>query len=103
MIVVITIIVTFEVVSYFSWLCMYLMSYCLIFSFFLRVVRRTGDSIGGVVEVVARNVPAGLGSPVFDKLEAELAKAVMSLPASKGFEVCAISICSGLIYMRCLH
>lgn len=50
-------------------------------------IRRTGNSIGGVVEVVARNVPAGLGSPVFDKLEAELAKACMSLPASKGFEV----------------
>lgn len=48
---------------------------------------RTGNSIGGVVEVVARNVPSGLGSPVFDKLEAELAKACMSLPASKGFEV----------------
>eukprot|EP01041_Mallomonas_annulata_P008991 gene8991-18604_t len=50
-------------------------------------IRRSGDSIGGVVECVARNVPAGLGSPVFDKLEAELAKAVMSLPASKGFEI----------------
>lgn len=50
-------------------------------------IRVTGDSIGGVVECVARNVPAGLGSPVFDKLEAELAKACMSLPASKGFEV----------------
>lgn len=50
-------------------------------------IRRTGNSIGGVVEVVARNVPSGLGSPVFDKLEADLAKACMSLPASKGFEV----------------
>lgn len=50
-------------------------------------IRRTGDSIGGVVECVARNVPAGLGSPVFDKLEADLAKACMSLPASKGFEI----------------
>lgn len=39
------------------------------------------------MEVVARNLPAGIGSPVFDKLEAELAKACMSLPASKGFEV----------------
>ena len=39
------------------------------------------------MEVVARNVPSGLGAPVFDKLEAELAKACMSLPASKGFEV----------------
>lgn len=50
-------------------------------------IRKRGDSIGGVVECVARNVPAGLGAPVFDKLEADLAKACMSLPASKGFEV----------------
>ena len=50
-------------------------------------IRRKGNSIGGVVEVVARNVPCGLGAPVFDKLEAELAKACMSLPASKGFEI----------------
>ncbi len=49
--------------------------------------RRQGDSIGGVVECVARRVPKGLGSPVFDKLEADLAKSVMSLPASKGFEI----------------
>jgi chorismate synthase len=48
---------------------------------------RSGDSIGGVVECVARAVPKGLGEPVFDKLEADLAKAVMSLPASKGFEI----------------
>lgn len=48
---------------------------------------RSGDSIGGVVECVARAVPKGLGDPVFDKLEADLAKAVMSLPASKGFEI----------------
>ena len=50
-------------------------------------IRRQGNSIGGVVECVAYNVPAGLGAPVFDKLEAELAKACMSLPASKGFEI----------------
>ncbi len=49
--------------------------------------RRQGDSLGGVVEVVARQVPVGLGDPVFDKLEADLAKALMSLPASKGFEI----------------
>jgi chorismate synthase len=48
---------------------------------------RAGDSVGGVVECVVRNVPKGLGEPVFDKLEADLAKAVMSLPASKGFEI----------------
>jgi len=50
-------------------------------------VRRAGDSVGGVVECVARGVPAGLGEPVFNKLEADLAAALMSLPASKGFEV----------------
>lgn len=54
---------------------------------YVEKVRNSGNSVGGVVEVVARNVPAGLGSPVFDKLEAELAKACMSLPASKGFEI----------------
>ena len=50
-------------------------------------VRRDKDSLGGVVECVARNVPKGLGEPVFDKLEADLAKGVMSLPATKGFEI----------------
>ena len=50
-------------------------------------IRRQGDSIGGIVECVARRVPKGLGNPVFDKLEADLAKGVMSLPASKGFEI----------------
>ncbi len=49
--------------------------------------RREADSLGGVVECVARHVPKGLGMPVFDKLEADLAKGVMSLPASKGFEI----------------
>ena len=49
-------------------------------------VLRQKDSIGGVVECVIRNVPKGLGEPVFDKLEADLAKAMMSLPATKGFE-----------------
>jgi chorismate synthase len=49
--------------------------------------RRRGDSLGGVVACVARGVPPGLGEPVFDKLEADLAKGVMSLPASKGFEI----------------
>ncbi len=53
----------------------------------IEQVGRSGDSIGGVVECVARSVPKGLGMPVFDKLEADLAKAVMSLPASKGFEI----------------
>ena len=49
-------------------------------------IRKAGNSIGGVVTCVVRNVPAGLGSPVFDKLEADLAKACMSIPAAKGFE-----------------
>jgi chorismate synthase len=49
--------------------------------------REEGDSLGGIVECVTRNVPAGLGEPVFDKLEADLAKAMLSLPASKGFEI----------------
>nr|ABR16336.1 unknown [Picea sitchensis] len=50
-------------------------------------VRTKGDSVGGVVTCIVRNVPRGLGAPVFDKLEAELAKALMSLPATKGFEI----------------
>jgi chorismate synthase len=52
----------------------------------IREVRKQGDTVGGVVRCVARNVPAGLGDPVFDKLEADLAKALLSLPAAKGFE-----------------
>jgi chorismate synthase len=53
----------------------------------IDAARKDGDSLGGVVTAVARGVPAGLGEPVFDKLEADLAKAMLSLPASKGFEV----------------
>jgi chorismate synthase len=53
----------------------------------VEAVRKNGDSVGGIVGCVARGVPAGWGEPVFDKLEADLAKAVMSLPACKGFEV----------------
>ena len=49
--------------------------------------RRDGDSLGGVVQAVARGVPAGLGEPVFHKLEADLAGALLSLPAAKGFEI----------------
>ena len=50
-------------------------------------VRKAGDSVGGVIEGVARGVPPGWGEPVFDRLEADLAKAMLSLPATKGFEV----------------
>ena len=53
----------------------------------IEQVGREGDSLGGVVECVVRNAPKGLGEPVFDKLEADLAKGAMSLPASKGFEI----------------
>jgi chorismate synthase len=53
----------------------------------IEQMRDEGDSIGGVVECVVRGMPKGLGEPVFDKLEADLAKAVMSLPATKGFEI----------------
>ncbi|MCC7105173.1 MAG: chorismate synthase [Chloroflexi bacterium] len=53
----------------------------------ILAAKKAGDSVGGVVECVARNVPPGLGEPVFDRLEADLAKAVLSLPASKGFEI----------------
>jgi chorismate synthase len=52
----------------------------------IREVRSEGDTIGGLVRCIARGVPAGLGDPVFDKLEADLAKAMLSLPAAKGFE-----------------
>lgn len=48
--------------------------------------RDEGDSLGGVIECVIRNVPVGLGEPVFDKLKADLAKAMMSLPATMGVE-----------------
>lgn len=50
-------------------------------------MRKAGDTVGGVVEGVARGVPPGWGEPVFDRLEADLAKAMLSLPASKGFDV----------------
>lgn len=53
----------------------------------LRRVKEEGDSIGGVVEFIASNVPVGLGDPVYSKLEANLASALMSLPATKGFEI----------------
>lgn len=53
----------------------------------IEQARRDGDSLGGVVACVARHVPAGLGEPVFDKIEADLAKAMLSLPAAKGFEI----------------
>ena len=56
----------------------------------IRLIERTrkaGDSVGGIVEGVARGVPPGWGEPVFDRLEADLAKAMLSLPATKAFEI----------------
>ncbi len=53
----------------------------------VEAARKDGDSLGGVVTCAVRGCPAGWGEPVFDRLEADLAKAVLSLPASKGFEI----------------
>ena len=53
----------------------------------IREVRKAGDSIGGAVSCIVKNVPIGLGEPVFDKLHAELGKAMLSINAVKGFEI----------------
>ena len=53
----------------------------------IKQARSEGDSVGGVIECRVRHVPVGLGEPVFDRLEADLAKAMLSLPATKGFEI----------------
>jgi len=53
---------------------------------YIKSVRKQGDTIGGVVTCVIQNVPVGLGEPVFDKLHAELGKAMLSINAVKGFE-----------------
>jgi chorismate synthase len=53
----------------------------------IEKTRSQGDSLGGIVTCIVRHAPVGLGEPVFDKLEADLAKAMLSLPASKGFEI----------------
>ena len=53
----------------------------------IEKMRRAGDSVGGVVECVGRGIPAGWGEPVFDRLEADLGKGMLSLPASKAFEI----------------
>ncbi len=49
--------------------------------------KKNGDSVGGIIECVIKNVPVGLGSPVFEKLDAKLAQAMLSIPAVKGFEI----------------
>lgn len=53
----------------------------------IREVRKAGDTLGGVVTCVAQGVPAGLGQPVFDKLHSDLARAAMSINATRGFEI----------------
>jgi chorismate synthase len=53
----------------------------------IEKVKKAGDSVGGIIECIVRNVPVGLGSPVFSKLDARLAKAMISIPAAKGFEI----------------
>lgn len=63
----------------------------------LDAVRADGDSLGGIVEFLASPVPTGLGDPIYEKLEARLALAMMSIPASKGFE---IGSGFGAVFMR---
>ncbi|CAB1056728.1 Chorismate synthase (EC [Olavius sp. associated proteobacterium Delta 1] len=53
----------------------------------IKTAKEAKDSLGGIITCVCRNVPAGLGEPVFDKMEARLAQAMMSIPATKGFEI----------------
>ena len=53
----------------------------------IKEARSNGDSVGGLIECRVRGLPAGLGEPVFDRLEADLAKAMLSLPATKAFEI----------------
>jgi chorismate synthase len=53
----------------------------------IKAAKNDKDSLGGIVTCVCRNVPPGLGEPVFDKLEAQLARAMLSIPATKGFEI----------------
>lgn len=57
------------------------------FEDYLTEIRKNGDSIGAVIEVVAKNVPAGLGEPIYDKLDARLAYAMMSINAVKSVEI----------------
>jgi len=53
----------------------------------IKAVKKKGDSLGGIVEIIALNVPPGLGDPVFDKLDADIAKAMMSIGAVKAVEI----------------
>ena len=62
----------------------------------VTLARADGDSVGGVVEIIARGVPAGIGEPVFDKLDADIAKAIMSIGAVKGVEIGVGSECANM-------
>lgn len=53
----------------------------------IELAKEEGDSLGGIITCVVKNCPVGLGAPVFDRLEADLAKAMLSIPATKGFEI----------------
>ncbi|MBK6606033.1 MAG: chorismate synthase [Leptospiraceae bacterium] len=53
----------------------------------IKEVRKIGDSVGGTIRAVVRNVPPGLGDPVYDKLDGDLGRAILSIPACKGFEI----------------
>ena len=68
---------------------------------YLEQVVRAQDSVGGVVTCVVRNCPAGLGEPVFDKLDAELAKAIMSIGAVKGIEFGAGFMAARMLGSQC--
>ena len=59
----------------------------------IKDVKNKGDSLGGIVQIIALNVPPGLGEPVFDKLDADIAKALMSIGAVKAVEIGA-GICA---------
>ena len=60
----------------------------------IEKTRQEGNTVGGIVEGLARGVPPGWGEPVFDRLEADLGKAMLSLPATKGFDMAQVSSAS---------
>jgi chorismate synthase len=67
----------------------------------IEEMKRQGDTLGGIVEILVRGCPAGLGEPVFDKLEADMAKALMSIGAVRGVEVGAGFETARMLGSRC--
>lgn len=67
--------------------CVFFVTALTSFSQVIEVAKAERDSVGGTVTCVCRNVPPGLGEPCFDKIEAALAHAMLSIPATKGFEI----------------